>query len=309
MLRPEKEHVIQSAHFSTRKKKENETISQFVTRLRQLAIFCDFPAESIDSFIQDQVIDNCSSTKLRTKLLAERDLTLDRMLDIAQAMEASESQSRQIAEDNQFTNVYSINRQTRGGKRGQRERQNPSKSKEKQCFRCGIKGHSGDDCRCSRNVTCFKCGKPGHFASMCRSKTPQGGQTNLDLQRGPHFDKGNVKGKSRGNRVRYVDEQTLPPLRDTFRSPDSDSDDAYTDGYAFAVQRNASTFPVEINGLLVGVIIDSGASCNIVNSAVADQLRDIGSRFQKCQRFIHPYRSTPIECKEYLTAEISVSGV
>ena len=128
-------------------------------------------------------------------------------------------------------------------------------------------------------MTCFKCGKPEHFASMCRSKTPQGGQTNLDSQRGRHFDKGNVKGKSRGNRVRYVDEQTLPPLRDIFRSPDSDSDDAYTDEYAFAVQRNASTFPVEINGLSVGVIIDSGASCNIVNSAVADQLRDIGSRF------------------------------
>ena len=134
------------------------------------------------------------------------------MLDIAQAMEASESQSRQIAEGNQFTNVYSINRRTRGGKRGQRERQNPSKSKEKQCFRCGIKGHSGDDCRCSRNVTCFKCGKPGHFASMCRSKTPQGVQTNLDSQRGRHFDKGYV---NRGNRVRYVDVQTLPPsLRD-----------------------------------------------------------------------------------------------
>ena len=83
------------------------------------------------------------------------------MLDIAQAIEASESQSRQIAEDNQFTNVYSINRQTRGGKGGQRKRQNLSKSKEKQCSRCGIKGHSCDDCHCSRNVTCFKCGNPG----------------------------------------------------------------------------------------------------------------------------------------------------
>ena len=121
---PPRKNTSYNRHiFRQEKQKEGETISQFVTRLRQLAIFCDFPAESIDSFIQDQVIDNCSSTKLRTKLLAERDLTLDRMLDIAaQAMEASESQSRQIAEDNQFTNVYSINRQTRGGKRGQRER-------------------------------------------------------------------------------------------------------------------------------------------------------------------------------------------
>ena len=38
----------------------------------------------------------------RIKLLVEGDLTLDRALDISQALEAWESQSRQIAEDNQF---------------------------------------------------------------------------------------------------------------------------------------------------------------------------------------------------------------
>ena len=91
--------------FRQEKQKEGETVAHFVTRLRQLAALCDFPNDSLDSFICDQLIDNCLSKKLRTKLLAERDLDLDHALDIAQAMEASGSQSRQIAVDNQFT-VY-----------------------------------------------------------------------------------------------------------------------------------------------------------------------------------------------------------
>ena len=168
--------------FRQEKQKEGETVAQFVKRLRQLAALCDFPddsVDSVDSFIRDQLIDNCLAKKLLTKLLAERDLNLDRALDIAQAMEASESQSRQIAEDNQFA-VYTVGRQTRGRNKAQRQghnhpqrqRQNQDKPKAKQCTRCGIKGHSGDDCRCSRGVTCHKCGLLGHFASVCRTKTP-----------------------------------------------------------------------------------------------------------------------------------------
>ena len=58
---------------------------------------CEF-CDHVDDFIRDQVIDNGRSKRLRTKLLAERDLNLDRVLDLAGAMEASESQAAQISE-------------------------------------------------------------------------------------------------------------------------------------------------------------------------------------------------------------------
>ena len=93
------------------------------------------------------------------------------------------------------------------------------------------------------------------------------------------------------------------------KSSSSDSDDVYTDEHAFALQDSADTSPVTINGITVGVIIDSGASCNIINSAVSNQLRDTGSTFHTCRRLIHPYESPPIECKEYLTANIAINGV
>ena len=41
-----------------------------------VAALYDFLDDSVDSFILDQLIDNCLSRKLRTNLLAERDLNL-----------------------------------------------------------------------------------------------------------------------------------------------------------------------------------------------------------------------------------------
>ena len=57
-----------------------EMVSQFVVRLRKLAQHCEFRA-----FILDRVVDKCISKKFHTQLLAERDLTLDRLLTFARA--------------------------------------------------------------------------------------------------------------------------------------------------------------------------------------------------------------------------------
>ncbi|KAL8584615.1 hypothetical protein ACOMHN_002344 [Nucella lapillus] len=58
----------------------------------------------------------------------------------------------------------------------------------------------------------------------------------------------------------------------------------------------------------VRMIIDSGASCNVINTATATKLKRQGLEFEKCHRVIHPYRSKPIIAKQSLTAEIKVAG-
>ena len=76
----------------------NETVEQFVTRLRQKAQTCEFgDAATVDEQIRDQVISKCLSHELRRKLLQKgRDLTQSPLREIARSMEESEKQTRLI---------------------------------------------------------------------------------------------------------------------------------------------------------------------------------------------------------------------
>jgi hypothetical protein len=44
-----------------------ETVEQFIIKLRQQAMFCDFA--NLDKQIRDQVIEKCRSHRIRSKLL------------------------------------------------------------------------------------------------------------------------------------------------------------------------------------------------------------------------------------------------
>jgi hypothetical protein len=66
----------------------SEMMDTYVTRLKRLAQTCDYGTLS-DEMIRDQVLEKCYSTRLRCRLLREETLTLDVILRIARALEAS----------------------------------------------------------------------------------------------------------------------------------------------------------------------------------------------------------------------------
>ena len=123
--------------------------------------------DQVDDFIRDQVIDNGRSKRLRTKLLAERDLNLDRVIDLAGAMEASESQAAHISEGGERSYMVYGKKQSgrptqqtvqKNQKRQPRHFQsNDSSSGSTQnsggnaCTRCGRRGHTADACQCTQN--------------------------------------------------------------------------------------------------------------------------------------------------------------
>ena len=61
----------------------------------------------------------------------------------------------------------------------------------------------------------------------------------------------------------------------------------------FCVQENKKMdqVSVDISGVSVKLIVDSGATCNIINTAIRTRLDDCGVRFVKSSRVIHPYAS------------------
>ncbi|XP_062611303.1 uncharacterized protein K02A2.6-like [Saccostrea cucullata] len=70
---------------------ETEKIDSFVTRLRKLAVTCEF--EKPDDNIRDQIVEKCRSSKLRKRLLKEKELTLKNAMDIARAGEIVNEQA------------------------------------------------------------------------------------------------------------------------------------------------------------------------------------------------------------------------
>ena len=73
----------------------DETMDQYHTRLRQLASTCGFGDQS-DKEIKSQIVFSCRDSSLRKKLLRDSKLTLEQTLELARAMEQSESQAKGI---------------------------------------------------------------------------------------------------------------------------------------------------------------------------------------------------------------------
>ena len=67
-----------------------ETVQQFVTRLRKAAKDCDFGNDT-DNQIRDAVLNKCTSTYIKRKLLEGQKLNLTRTLEVAAKCEKIET--------------------------------------------------------------------------------------------------------------------------------------------------------------------------------------------------------------------------
>lgn len=238
---------FERSKFHSCKQKQGESIEQFVTNLRKLASTCDYGTET-DNQIRDQVIAACFSTKFRKRLLAEPDLTLQKVVSIGQSLESAHYQSKEI-ESSAASSVESVNFTRRPQSRPRNaDKSNKNTSSSKSCGRCGAKGHISSECRRTKNHTCSKCGKVGHFQSMCRSKPKSA--------------------PSQGNACALTTDSSSADgvsvqLARTIIQSDSDDDI-----YAFSIRNDSShrdTFPVTVDGTQVSVFIDSGTTVNIID--------------------------------------------
>ena len=83
----------------------DKNIDQYVTRLQKLSFHCEYE-NIVDEQIQDQVISSCLSSKLQTRYLTEPDLTLEKIIQIIQAMESAAHHSRKIEDINTSTSNH-----------------------------------------------------------------------------------------------------------------------------------------------------------------------------------------------------------
>lgn len=294
---PKKNTTFERHIFRQATQQADETISTFVTRLKTIARGCNY-GDLHDDMIKDQVIEKCRSASFKRRLLREDDLTLAKVIKFGFSEDCSESQAvvmetstsneqvRGIDNSSDVNAVrdrnFTYNRRRRGESRGRGPPRNSSGDRgEKKyttrtdttCTRCGSYGHDQSACRRSKGKRCRICNMIGHFSKCCKSKVSKD-----------------------ENSVKYVETET---------GQESDSDD-----YAFSVSKNKDCMiNVSIAGVNCEMMIDTGCSVNIVNSAVWELLQD-RVKLQPTTHKLYAYgSSTALEVLGTFTAPMVANGI
>ena len=246
--------------FHQAKQKDDESIEQFVTRLRTLAATCDYGDER-DNQIRDQLIAACKSNTFRKKLLSKDNLTLDKALEMGQLLENVLHQTKTIDNqgssgskgDDEYVNfMKGSNRKTVSSKFPySRSNASSSSASGRSCGRCGGNGHISKDCRRTKDSSCLKCGKRGHWKVMCRTKV----NTNSSQQSGNNTNM-NVK--------------TLNTVKDD----SSDDNDVYVFPMVISKEGN-ELFPILCGGQTIDLLIDSGSKLNILDENKFKKLKPV----------------------------------
>ncbi|XP_054757939.2 uncharacterized protein K02A2.6-like [Lytechinus pictus] len=304
--------------FRQLKQDANETVDEFVVRLRQQAMLCEF--HDSDEQIRDQVVEKCSSHKLRTKLLERgAGLSLRELRVIASTFEATQTQSQHMM-DRSTSRASAEVRAVQAGGLGRARHaasDRPSSKTGKSCYRCGKTGHFAKDDNCpARKQQCNKCGKTGHFAICCKSVADTEAQDRRknDGKTG-HFKKKSKKSKGH---IRNVEKKQCScnhgTCNNTGRSRnEEDSDDVY----AFYVNSiNASKcakVDVNIGGVVVkNMIIDSGTEVNIIDSGTWENMKknNVECRSELTSQKLYAYGSeVPLKLKGKFVANVAVTGM
>ena len=233
---PRRSSIVSRFKFNSRSQQPGESIATYVSELRKLSEYCEY-GETLEDMLCDRLVCGLAERRVQQRLLAEGDLTFDKALKIAQAMELAERDARDL----QQAGAHS-----RAGVH--RLAQTPVASRQekstKPCYRCGG-SHDPSQCR-FRDAVCHACGKKGHIKRACRSQNkvpsaPVGEQ----VRRQP------VHLTEEGT-VAALQEYTLYPLQDPATRPLKTT--------------------VQVEGQDLTMEVDTGASVTVISEATRGKI-------------------------------------
>ncbi|KAF0300421.1 hypothetical protein FJT64_027078 [Amphibalanus amphitrite] len=93
---PQVNMIAERFFFRQRRQESHEPTADYVAALRRLAVNCSF-GQMTDAMIRDQVVEATVHPILRERFLQDKGLTLDRVLEIAEAFERSRREATAMA--------------------------------------------------------------------------------------------------------------------------------------------------------------------------------------------------------------------
>ena len=280
---PKSNVAYEEYKFRQAKQESGEDIMTYYTRLKHLAQTCEFA--DTDREIKSQIVQLCSSTKLRRKALSDPSISLQALLDYGKTLELTETQVKDLKNSKEGVNKVGKKHETylQKSKNGPQHRgrhcprNGPSGTSlgATKCRNCGgTYPHNGGVTGCpAYQKDCRNCGKLGHFKSVCRSKP-----------------KARARQQESGKTVMTLDEY-LGGL--SF----SDDENAFYLSINSVHDTNTKNpmFKVQINGTWLTLMADSGSSVNILDEHDFNSLKS-RPRLSDTTTRVYPYKfKTPLK--------------
>ena len=87
--------IVRRFQFNTRKQQAGETVAEYVAALHKAAEFCNY-GDSLSEMLRDRLVCGITDTSVQKRLLAEKDLTLDKAFSLAQSVEIAEKGAKDL---------------------------------------------------------------------------------------------------------------------------------------------------------------------------------------------------------------------
>lgn len=188
-LRSQRNIVLDRKEFYSRNQHANEPFDEYYIALQEIAAFCDFCSECTDQQFRDRIVTGIKDENTVKELLAEKDLTLEKTINICRANENASKDSENlqatagaISKISSFkkTNSFQKKEENQHNTRPWRDKKYQQQTKtrydkdrsqnEFKSMKCKFCGRNWHDqlIQCpARGKNCAKCGIQGHFATVC----------------------------------------------------------------------------------------------------------------------------------------------
>ena len=165
--------------FYSRMQESGESYDHYQTALRQLVERCEFESITPNQILRDKLVFGIRDSKVRERLLCEKNLSLEKTDEICRSHETCMVQQMRVVGDASLSvadarNVIAVSKKP---KRGKCRHSCGSRNANAWGNSCEFCGHEHDLAKRENcpafGRSCNKCGKKNHFANLCFGHAPK----------------------------------------------------------------------------------------------------------------------------------------
>lgn len=188
---PKRNEAMERCKFQKVSQAPNETIANYVARLKELSLFCNFA--DLNTALRDQLVCGVADHDTRVALFSEENLTYEKAVQISSTRESAMKNAARIEKEvrspaeSTVKIIKASHGKSNNGKSGYKDfkknkfkvnkgnenskaNMKPNANSDYVCFCCGkVNSHDVNKCRL-KNVSCNSCNGRGHIEKMCFKK-------------------------------------------------------------------------------------------------------------------------------------------